>query len=320
MSLPYRFLFGAFFAVLPASVGLGQETAQAPQTASVSQEVLAPVTVARRLSSANTINCKLGDYATADFFALPPDEQDLFLTEFRAKYAATLRATRDALRALLPRPVYMVSFRLKTSVSIKEKITRKGYSCFSQFSDIVGTRVIAPAYASFGAIQRTITDTFDVAKAENLLDDKPGGGYRALHYDVIVLGRKAEIQVMTRRMAAFTESSHPLAYKGPYAEPNDPSKDTPEAKAVRGYLKKLGDAIHELDRGNSATLPPIPATLPDDAQERLNKTMVKLVSLSSIDPITPLTFAEIFVNPALALLEFYALDEFLPIALIEQEQ
>lgn len=207
--------------------------------------------------------CEIGDQSVEAYKNSSPSEQENLAETYLARYDHTLKDTKAALEKLFtskPVPDFGVDARRKTVDSFREKIVRPGkdYTCFSQITDVAGTRIVIPDYAALPYVTNAIeTSGFSIIENQNLLQDKGGTGYRAIHYVVNVRRRPAEIQIVTYRGKLWATASHKLVYKGPYRD-ND---------IVKGYLSELSEAIYQLDSGFEVPVPPVPPRLPMDADD-----------------------------------------------------
>ena len=246
----------------------------------------------------NQRDCKVGDYSVAEYERRSADQQAAFVEAYRQRHSAAWKLALEALQAAHGNPPFQVIGRLKTTASIQEKITRKKYRCFSQLTDIAGTRLLIPNYAALPLVTQHIENQFVVREKEDLIKEVRPTRYRAIHYLVWVDDRLVEIQIHTYRGTLWAEASHRLVYKGPFAD-NQP---------LISYLERLSDVIFLLDSGLPAQVPEIPEALPLEAKERLQKTVagVKEVSVRNLADLRRQIQTVMLTD------DFFALDEFEP--------
>ena len=241
-------------------------------------------------------DCKVGDVSVAEYERQGAEQQVAFVEAYRQRHLAGWKLALEALSAAHGNPPFQVIGRLKTTASIQEKIARKQYRCFSQLTDIAGTRLVIPNYAALPLVTHNIENQFVVREKEDLIKEVRPTRYRAIHYLVWVDDRPVEIQIHTYRGTLWAEASHRLVYKGPFAE-NRP---------VISYLERLSDVIFLLDSGLPAQVPEVPEALPPEAKERLKKTVadIKDVSIKNL--------ADLYrqIQTVMLTEDFFALDEF----------
>jgi ppGpp synthetase/RelA/SpoT-type nucleotidyltranferase len=210
--------------------------------------------------------CKAGDDTVAQYQGLGPAEQNRFVENYRRQYAPVLEKALGALRAAHSNPPFRVLGRIKATDSIQEKVSRRNYACFSELTDVAGTRIVIPSYAALPLVTQNIERAFSIVEKEDLIPDQRGTGYRAIHYLVTVDGRIVEIQVHTQRGTIWAEASHRLVYKGPFSD----------NRAVISYLNRLSETVFLLDSGLLRELPDVPSTLPAAAREDLVKAVAAI--------------------------------------------
>ncbi|HEY2990596.1 MAG TPA: RelA/SpoT domain-containing protein [Candidatus Binatia bacterium] len=210
--------------------------------------------------------CPAGDYTVAQYQNLTPAQQTQFVENYRRQYAPVLEKVLETLRASGLDPPLRVLGRLKVVESIQEKIVRKKYACFSELTDIAGARIIIPSYAALPLVTQNVENALRIVEKEDLIMDRRGTGYRAIHYLALVDGRLAEIQIHTHRGTIWAEASHRLVYKGPFAD----------NQAVISYLYRLSEAIFWLDSDHLRELPMVAGALPPDAREDLIKVVASI--------------------------------------------
>jgi len=161
---------------------------------------------------------------------IPPEPGDpVFSSSFYAPYeaaaAGVLALLCDA-RSRMPLDVLSVGYRLKSSVSIRGKLRRKGLpetvaAARSALRDVAGLRVVL---ASREAVYRfaELIISYPAIELEDIHDyiafPKPSG-YRSLHLIMrMSVGTSpyripAEIQLRTAAMDAWACAEHALIYK-----------------------------------------------------------------------------------------------------------
>ena len=253
--------------------------------------------------SRSHLDCKVGDYSVAEYQRLSPAQQAEFVETYRQKHSSAWKQALEALRAAHKDPPFRVLGRLKTAPSIQEKIARKKYRCFSQLTDIAGTRVVIPNYAALPLVTQNIETQFVIREKEDLIRDVRESRYRAIHYLAWVEDRPVEIQIHTYRGTLWADASHRLVYKGPFSD----------NQSLISYLARLSDVIFLLDTGLPGQIPEIPEATPPEAKEFLRKTVANIRDVSARN-LTDL-YRQIREDAD----DFFALDEFdLPLARVMQ--
>jgi len=214
--------------------------------------------------------CKVGDPSVAEYNQLSPNEQKEKIEDLRREHKSEMEMTVQAFKSFFPNVPIEVRNRLKTVASIQEKLVRKGYKCFSSLTDIAGVMLVIPNYAAIPMVTHSIENEFDVKEEIDLINDKRGNGYRAIHYVVVVDGRHVEIQIHTARGNIWAFLIHELVYKGPYEEDSNVDK----------YLIEVSRRIFLLDSGFATQIPPIPADLPAPAKTKIEEALHKVRSIT----------------------------------------
>jgi len=214
--------------------------------------------------------CKVGDPSVAEYNQLSPGEQKKMIEELRREHKSEMEMTVDAFESFFPNVPIEVRNRLKTVASVQEKLVRKGYKCFSSLTDIAGVMLVIPNYGAIPMVTHTIENEFDVKEEIDLINDKRGNGYRAIHYVVLVDGRHVEIQIHTARGNIWAFLIHELVYKGPYEEKSNVDK----------YLIEVSRRIFLLDSGFATPIPPIPADLPAPAKTKIEEALHKVKNIT----------------------------------------
>ncbi len=159
-------------------------------------------------------------------------------TEFQLKYQRN--------------PISSIQTRLKSRISILEKLNRKGWeisteSIEAHLNDIAGIRVICSYVDDIYSIAEALIRQSDIElieKKDYISNPKPNG-YRSLHLIVSVpvyFSRstrrvKAEIQIRTIAMDFWASLEHQIKYK---KQINDPEN-------IADQLKKCADIITYTD-------------------------------------------------------------------------
>ena len=246
--------------------------------------------------SLNQRDCKVGDVSVAEYERQSVEQRVAFVEAYRQRHFVSWKLALEALRAVHGDPPFQVIGRLKSTASIQEKISRKQYRCFSQLTDIAGTRLIIPNYAALPLVTHNIENQFVIREKEDLIKEVRPTRYRAIHYLVLVEDRPVEIQLHTYRGTLWAEASHRLVYKGPF----------PDHQPLNSYLERLSDVIFLLDSGLSAQIPEVPEALPPAARETLKKTVAGVRDVS----VRNLADLHRQIQTVMLTDDFFALDEF----------
>ena len=150
-------------------------------------------------------------------------------------------------------PISGIKCRLKSPVSIREKLIRRGLDVTVEnieehLNDVAGVRVICPFPQDVQTLARALLGQDDVELIERkdyILNPKPNG-YRSLHLIVAVpiylahekRKMRVEIQLRTKAMDFWASLEHQLRYK----------KDVPFTDDMAKELKFCADLSAELDR------------------------------------------------------------------------
>ena len=123
----------------------------------------------------------------------------------------------------------------------------------SAAGDVIGLRVTVDSLAKVYAAVRYIRDEANTLgiKVVKLDDknDKPGlGGYRAVHLDIEIGGKRAELQVRTINQSRFAGWAHDTIYKGAMKS----------SKVAQDYATRVSDALYKMDKGRQVRLPECP--------------------------------------------------------------
>ena len=150
-------------------------------------------------------------------------------------------------------PISNIKCRLKTPVSIREKLTRRGLDVTvenieAHLNDVAGVRVVCAFPQDVQTIARALLGQDDVELIERkdyILNPKENG-YRSLHLIVAVpiylahekRKMRVEIQLRTKAMDFWASLEHQLRYK----------KDVNFTEEMAKELKFCADLSAELDR------------------------------------------------------------------------
>ena len=150
-------------------------------------------------------------------------------------------------------PISSIKTRLKSPVSIREKLTRRGLpvtvdTIEQNLNDVAGVRVICSFPEDVYTLTRALLSQDDITvieKKDYIATPKPNG-YRSLHLIVAVpiflahekRTMRVEIQLRTIAMDFWASLEHQLRYK----------KDTPFTEDMRKELKFCAELSAELDR------------------------------------------------------------------------
>lgn len=150
------------------------------------------------------------------------------------------------------------SSRVKTSGSLKEKISRKNYSNPEEVEDLVGVRVICVFSDDVDEVEKIIREDFDVLKMEDKKDELKSDrmGYQSRHFIVTTRqtpsqwsrfkkfeGLKCEIQVRTALEHAWAIASHDMLYK---AEDEFPRKIKRKLNLASSTIELVQDVIDSI--------------------------------------------------------------------------
>ena len=208
-----------------------------------------------------------------DIFSAPPEMQEAIMThanelldtlldfkELMFYYSSAIREIRTKLEILdtefelkyQRNPISSIQTRLKSRISILEKMKRKGWeltteSIESHLSDIAGVRVICYYVDDIYSIAEALIRQNDIELIERkdyIANPKPNG-YRSLHLIVSVpvyfaestRRIKAEIQIRTIAMDFWASLEHQIKYKKEISNPQE----------IADQLKKCADIITYTD-------------------------------------------------------------------------
>ena len=150
-------------------------------------------------------------------------------------------------------PISSIKTRLKSPISIREKLTRRGLpvtvdTIEERLNDVAGVRVICSFPEDVYTLTRALLsqDDITVIEKKDYIATPKANGYRSLHLIVAVpiflahekRTMRVEIQLRTIAMDFWASLEHQLRYK----------KDTPFTEDMRKELKFCAELSAELDR------------------------------------------------------------------------
>lgn len=125
-------------------------------------------------------------------------------------------------------PIDSIYSRIKSPMSIFEKLQRKGYeisiqSIVDNLNDVAGIRVVCPFISDIYDVARMLVsqDDVEVMEIKDYIKNPKPNGYRSLHYVVIIpiflsTGKeymKVEVQIRTIAMNFWASLEHQMHYK-----------------------------------------------------------------------------------------------------------
>lgn len=149
-------------------------------------------------------------------------------------------------------PFESIKSRIKSPVSILEKLQRKGYALSAEsieqnLADIAGIRVICSFPDDIYATAKLLTqqDDITVLEVKDYIKNPKPNGYRSLHLILEVpiflaeekKGMKVEVQFRTIAMDFWASLEHKLKYK----------KDIPHTEEISRELKECAEESSRLD-------------------------------------------------------------------------
>jgi ppGpp synthetase/RelA/SpoT-type nucleotidyltranferase len=126
---------------------------------------------------------------------------------WRTEHDAAYRITRGIIEDIVRQRVWpdaIVMARLKKSEQIVRKL-QSGRTRLSTIDDIAGCRLVVRTLAQSRSVVPVIDALVDVRTVKDMTETPSPLGYRAIHLLVLVEGRRAEVQVRTRRQHAWAE-------------------------------------------------------------------------------------------------------------------
>ncbi len=198
---------------------------------------------------------------------IDPLEDDLFREQFQS-FAKLMAYYRCAMMEIETKfnvlnqefslrydrnPISSIKTRLKTPISIREKLTRRGLDVTVEnieacLNDVAGVRVVCAFPEDVRTLAKALLKQDDVTlieKKDYILNPKPNG-YRSLHLIVAVpiylahekRKMRVEIQLRTIAMDFWASLEHQLRYK----------KNVDFTEEMAKELKFCADLSAELDR------------------------------------------------------------------------
>lgn len=125
-------------------------------------------------------------------------------------------------------PIDSIRCRIKTPMSIFEKLERKGFdisiqSIIDNLNDVAGVRVVCPFISDIYDVAHMLIsqDDVEVMEVKDYIKNPKPNGYRSLHYVVIIpiflsSGKeymKVEVQIRTIAMNFWASLEHQMHYK-----------------------------------------------------------------------------------------------------------
>ena len=125
-------------------------------------------------------------------------------------------------------PIDSIRSRIKTPISIFEKLQRRGYdfslqSILDNINDVAGIRVVCPFIDDIYEVANMLIaqDDIEVVEKKDYIENPKSNGYRSLHYVMIIPiflsdGKqymKVEVQIRTIAMNFWASLEHQIHYK-----------------------------------------------------------------------------------------------------------
>lgn len=137
--------------------------------------------------------------------------------------------------------LHSLTSRVKTLMSLEEKVQRKGYADpLAQTPDVVGVRAVVLFRSDMAEVAEIVSSEFEVMDVSDTVagaDDPSTFGYMSQHFEARIpsalagpryeglAGIRFEVQVRTLLMDAWANVSHYLAYKGESSIPSELRRD-----------------------------------------------------------------------------------------------
>lgn len=150
-------------------------------------------------------------------------------------------------------PIDSIRSRIKSPISIIEKLQRKGLelsiqSILDNLNDVAGIRVVCPFISDIYDVANMLTsqDDVEVMEVKDYIKNPKPNGYRSLHYVVIIpiflsSGKeymKVEVQIRTIAMNFWAALEHQMHYK---------QFDNDEMPEIVNELTLCADNIYNTD-------------------------------------------------------------------------
>ena len=150
-------------------------------------------------------------------------------------------------------PIDSIRSRIKSPISIIEKLQRKGLelsiqSILDNLNDVAGIRVVCPFISDIYDVANMLTsqDDVEVMEIKDYIKNPKPNGYRSLHYVVIIpiflsSGKeymKVEVQIRTIAMNFWAALEHQMHYK---------QFDNDEMPEIVNELTLCADNIYNTD-------------------------------------------------------------------------
>jgi SPP1 gp7 family putative phage head morphogenesis protein len=151
--------------------------------------------------------------------------------------------------------------RTKDSLSAVDKLDKKAkqYPTPQSLDDWTGARVEANDYASFKETALEFQKKVESKgyKINNIKDYSLSGHpgdptYKRVHFIIEKNGRKAEVQIGTKRMTTYGDYNHDTMYKIPKSKEALINQHKPE---LTTYVRSVGDYLNKLDAKEKALAP-----------------------------------------------------------------
>lgn len=149
-------------------------------------------------------------------------------------------------------PIESIKSRLKSPLSIMEKLNRKGYpvsakSIEENLNDVAGVRVICSFVEDIYTLEKmlTVQDDIKILNRKDFIAEPKPNGYRSLHLILEIpifltnqkKHMKVEVQFRTIAMDFWASLEHKLKYK----------KHIEDPEQVAAELKECADTISAMD-------------------------------------------------------------------------
>ena len=188
-------------------------------------------------------------------------EANLKFQELMMMYRCAIREVQTKLEVLNDEfktkqqrnPIDSIRSRVKSPISIFEKLQRKGFeislqSIMDNLNDVAGIRVVCPFISDIYDVAHMLMsqDDVEVMEVKDYIKNPKPNGYRSLHYVIIIpiftsSGKeymKVEVQFRTIAMDFWASVDHRLRYK----------KEIDDEGEIQRKLKRCATIISQLDQ------------------------------------------------------------------------